>query len=149
MSGGNAKAALGRAPLKLSETERAQMRKSSLFLILGLMAAVAVVIIVNLPRAPAYRINKLAGGCQNNLRIINSAKEEWALENRKTTNDPPPTLNDLRPYMGRGINGELPECLCGGTYTPGRLDESAKCSLTPDEHTYERKNAYEAKRQKQ
>jgi hypothetical protein len=125
------------------------MRKSLFFLILGVMAAVAVVIIGNLSRSPAYRINKLAGACQINLRLFNSAKEQWALANRKTTNDPPPAFNDLRPYMGRGINGELPECPCGGAYIPGRLDEPAKCSLTPEEHTYERENAYEAKRQKQ
>ncbi len=87
-------------------------------------------------------------GCSITLRLIDFAKEQWALENRKTTNDPPPTLNDLRPYIGRGSNGDIPECPCGGTYIPGRLDEPAKDTLSPQEHTYERMNAYEAKQKK-
>jgi hypothetical protein len=35
-------------------------------------------------------------GCAHNLMWMDDAKRQWALENRKTTNDPPPTLNDLR-----------------------------------------------------
>ena len=70
-------------------------------------------------------------------------------EFRKTTNDPPPTLNDLRAYIGRGSNGDIPECPCGGTYIPGRLDEPAKDTLSPQDHTYARENAHKAKRQNQ
>jgi hypothetical protein len=85
--------------------------------------------------------------CVNNLRLIDTAKKEWASEHQKTTNDPAPTWNDLREYIGRGpSNVVLPECPCGGTYTIGRLDEAAKCSLTPEEHTYEREQVQNAKR---
>ena len=90
---------------------------------------------------------KLGALCVNNLRLIDTAKKEWASEHQKTTNDPAPTWKDLREYIGRGpSNDVLPECPCGGTYTIGRLDEAAKCSLTPEQHTYEREQAYNAKR---
>src|ERR1039458_1305289 len=41
--------------------------------------------------------------------------------------------------MGIGSNGVMPECPCGGTYIPGRLDEPAKDTLNPPEHTWERR----------
>jgi hypothetical protein len=84
------------------------------------------------------RINKLWAGCENNLRQIDTAKEQWAREKHKSTNDPAPTLDDLREYMGRGTNGIMPQCPCGGTYTVGALDQNATCSLKPEEHTYDR-----------
>jgi hypothetical protein len=102
----------------------------------------------------AYASAKLSppkpyAGCSHTLLLIDSAKQWWADENHKTTNDPPPTLNDLRPYIGRGSNGVMPECPCGGTYIPGRLDEPARDTLSPQDHTWERWNAHEAKRQNQ
>jgi hypothetical protein len=82
----------------------------------------------------------------NNLRLIDTVKKQWASEHQKTTNDPAPTWNDLREYIGRGeSNSILPECPCGGIYTIGRLDEAAKCSLKPEEHTYDREQAHNAK----
>jgi len=36
--------------------------------------------------------------CINNMRIIDAAKDQWALENSKTTNDTP-TWDDIRPYI--------------------------------------------------
>ena len=88
-------------------------------------------------RSPRERpFTKLEIGCHYNLRFIDSAKQQWAVENRKTTNNPPPTLDDIRVYIGRGSNDMVPVCPCGGTYTIGRLDQKAKCSLKPEEHTY-------------
>ncbi len=65
--------------------------------------------------------------CINNLRAINGAKQQWALENPTLTNH---TLlwSDVQPYLGRGINGTLPVCPLGGTYTLGKLGEPPKCS---------------------
>jgi hypothetical protein len=99
----------------------------------------------NAPLSPP----KPYAGCAHTLLLIDDAKNQWAVEYHKTTNDPPPTLNDLRPYIGRGSNGVMPECPCGGAYIPGRLDEPARDTLSPQDHTYERMAAHEAKRQNQ
>jgi len=66
--------------------------------------------------------------CINNLRLFDSAKQQWALENRKQTTDTP-TLDNLRPYLGRGPNGEMPTCPSGGSYTVGTVGEPPKCSI--------------------
>lgn len=66
--------------------------------------------------------------CINNLRLIDSAKQQWALEYKKTATDVP-TWDDLRPYLGHGPNGELPTCPGGGTYTIGAVNEKPQCSV--------------------
>jgi K+-sensing histidine kinase KdpD len=66
--------------------------------------------------------------CINNLRLIDASKQQWALENKKQNTDTP-TLEDLRPYLGRGTNGELPTCPDGGVYTVGAVGEKPTCSL--------------------
>lgn len=68
-----------------------------------------------------------ADACVNNLRLYDSAKQQWALENRKQSTDTP-TLDDLRPYLGRGANGEMPTCPDGGTYVMGTVGEKPTCS---------------------
>jgi membrane protein involved in colicin uptake len=65
--------------------------------------------------------------CVNNLRLIDAAKQQWALENKKQATDTP-GMDDLRPYIGRGVNGELPTCPDGGTYTIGAVGEKPTCS---------------------
>ena len=80
----------------------------------------------------------LWAACTNNLRLIDSAKQMWAREKQKSVNDPKPTWEDLSDYLGRGAgNKTLLKCPCGGTYTIGRLDESARCSLSPEDHKSE------------
>ena len=60
--------------------------------IIGLLAAIAI---PNFVRArESAQLNSIA----NNLRILEGAKESWALENKKATADPV-TLEDLLPYL--------------------------------------------------
>jgi hypothetical protein len=66
--------------------------------------------------------------CINNLRLIDAAKQQWALENRKQNTDTP-TMDDLRPYLGHGPNGELPICPDGGVYTVGAIAEKPTCNI--------------------
>jgi len=69
----------------------------------------------------------LANACINNLRQIDAAKQQWALEYKKTTNDIP-REEDIRPYIGPGP-GMLPTCPAGGVYTIGNLVEQPRCSI--------------------
>jgi DNA repair exonuclease SbcCD ATPase subunit len=66
--------------------------------------------------------------CVNNLRLFDAAKQQWALENKKQSTDTP-GVEDLRPYLGRGPNGEMPTCPDGGTYTIGAVGEKPTCSI--------------------
>ena len=66
--------------------------------------------------------------CINNLRQIDAAKNEWALENKKT-NGVVCTASDITPYIKLDAKGNLPKCPQGGIYTIGKIGEPPTCSL--------------------
>ncbi|HZV36903.1 MAG TPA: hypothetical protein VFB72_20165 [Verrucomicrobiae bacterium] len=63
--------------------------------------------------------------CINNLRQIDGAKQQWALENKKTA-DAVPTAADLAPYLPN-INQMV--CPAGGTYTINAVGVPPTCSV--------------------
>lgn len=107
--------------------------KKRLALFFITFAASAVLLTAFWPEIAGDKLNKLAAVCSTRLTTVDLAKESWARINRRTTNDPAPTLEQLEPFLGR-----IPQCPCGGAYLPGRVGERARCSLKPEEHTYER-----------
>jgi chromosome segregation ATPase len=73
---------------------------------------------------PASAVNQL-NACINNLRQIDAAKQQWALENDKTADAIPPAL-ELLPYLRDGI---FPMCPSGGAYTINAVGVSPMCSI--------------------
>jgi triacylglycerol esterase/lipase EstA (alpha/beta hydrolase family) len=71
--------------------------------------------------AAAAQINT----CINNLRQIDAAKQQWALENDKAA-DTIPTALELLPYFQDGI---FPLCPSGGTYTINAVSVPPTCSI--------------------
>jgi len=63
--------------------------------------------------------------CINNLRQIDAAKQQWALENDKTADAIPPA-QDLLPYFRGGI---FPVCPSGGGYTINAVGVPPTCSI--------------------
>jgi len=69
----------------------------------------------------------LRGLCINNLRMIDGAKKQWAIENEKTNSDVP-TWADLQSFIVRaGV--ALPYCPSGGKYTFGAMSNLPTCSI--------------------
>jgi prepilin-type N-terminal cleavage/methylation domain-containing protein len=71
--------------------------------IIGLLAAIAI------PNFVRARTTAQMNACINNLRLIDSSKQQWALEQHQNTASTP-ISTQLQPYLGRGSNGELPVC---------------------------------------
>jgi hypothetical protein len=70
--------------------------------------------------------------CVTALRSIDGAKQAWAFEYHKTTNDVP-TWDDLAKQSGWvGWRWECPE---GGVYTIGRVGEDPICSIGGSGHS--------------
>jgi chromosome segregation ATPase len=63
--------------------------------------------------------------CINNLRQIDGAKQQWALEKNKTGDDVP-TEKDLLPYLKDGV---FPTCPDGGTYSINNVDALPTCTV--------------------
>lgn len=64
-----------------------------------------------------------AQNCIHNLRIIDGATGQWAIDHQKGTNDVP-QWDDILPYAG----GKL-VCPMGGKYTLGSLANAPTCSI--------------------
>jgi len=76
--------------------------------IIGLLAAVAI------PNFVRARTHAQMNACINNLRLIDAAKQQWALELRQS-GSVTPVETDLQPYLVRGDSGRVPTCPSGGT----------------------------------
>ena len=70
--------------------------------IIGLLAAIAI------PNLVRSRTTSQTNTCIDNLRMIDAAKQQWALEHGAVATTVP-VATDIQPYLGRG-NGELPKC---------------------------------------
>ena len=93
--------------------------------IIGLLAAIAI---PNLLKAGA---RSQATTCINNLRQIDTAVQQFAVEARKHVGDTITYPDDLTPYIKLNTQGKIPPCPSGGDYTLTTLGTvpSAICSL--------------------
>ena len=87
--------------------------------IIGLLAAIAI------PNFVKARTTAQKNACIQNLKQIDSSKEQWALENKKTE-------GAATAGSETAINAFMksaPTCQGGGTYTYGAVGTSPSCSL--------------------
>jgi len=70
------------------------------------------------------RDTAMKNACINNLRMIDSAKQQWALENKKEDTETPKEA-DVSQFL---TNQQLPVCPAGGTYTINPVSEHPVCS---------------------
>src|SRR5688572_24403078 len=75
--------------------------------------AIPTVVVCGVPARPTAQRN----ACINNLRQIDGAKEQWALDNQ--SNNAPYRIEDIDNF----IKGGRPVCPKGGTYTYGAINE--------------------------
>jgi hypothetical protein len=111
------------------------MSRKSLILILGSTFVISLSAFVT-PYYVRARDSTASNVCVNSLRQIECVKEEWRLENKKTSKDTP-TWDDIRPYIGKGPHGDLSglQCQKKGTFRIGRLDEPPTCSIGGPNHS--------------
>jgi general secretion pathway protein G len=83
---------------------------------------------IAIPNFVKARATSQANACINNLRQIDAAKNEWALENNKT-NGTPVTEADIKPYIKLDASGNFLKCPAGGIYTIGSVGQPPVCSL--------------------
>lgn len=85
----------------------------------GLLAAIAI------PNFVKARQTAQMNMCINNLRMIDAAKQQWALENSKEATDTP-TQGEIAVYLK---NQQFPACVAGGVYIINAVGEEPTCSI--------------------
>jgi prepilin-type N-terminal cleavage/methylation domain-containing protein len=92
--------------------------------IIGLLAAIAI------PNFVRARASGQADACINNLRQIDSAAHQFALEQHKITGAAISYPDDLTPYIKLNANDSIPPCPAGGSYTCATVGTAPTCSLS-------------------
>ena len=99
--------------------------------IIGLLAAIAI------PNFVKARTTAQTNACINNLRQIDGAKEQWALENR-APEDSAVTAADVQPFIKNGAAVRCPASGAAGTfdtsYTVGALNVAPVCLIDAADH---------------
>ena len=86
--------------------------------IIGLLAAIAI------PNFVKARTTAQKNACINNLRQIDGAKEQWALEKKQA---PGAAINQSE--VDQYIKGGKPKCPAGGSYTYNAVDTNPVCDV--------------------
>ena len=114
-----------------------QVRKSG-FTLVEMMIVVAVVgmlATISIPSMMRSRTQAQKNGCLNNLRQIESGKQQWAMEKRAGNTDTPDDA-DVQPYLKT-----MPVCPAGSvgatfddTYDMATVGEEPVCKIVPTTH---------------
>lgn len=98
--------------------------------IIGLLAAIAI------PNFVKARSTSQQNACINNLRQMDGAMEQYALE-QKLSSSATYTLSNLKPYIRLTSGGNLPSCPANGTYTAGAsVTNAPTCSLSGSQYPH-------------
>ncbi len=92
-------------------------------LIIGILMAIAV------PQLVHARSRSQTNSCISNLRQIETAKEQWAMENGQ-----PPTAIPVQANLTPSYMKYWPSCPMNGSYTIGPMDARPDCSQAPNGH---------------
>ena len=92
--------------------------------IIGLLAAIAI------PNFVKARATSQQNACINNLRQIDAAANEFALEQKKSTGATINFPSDLTPYIRLNANNSIPPCPASGTYADGIVGTNPSCTLS-------------------
>ena len=93
--------------------------------IIGLLAAIAI------PNFARARKTAQTNACIQNLRQMDGAVEQWALEMKKATG----VTVDSSAAVGYLKGSAMPQCPAGGSYTFNAVGTSPTCSLTTQGHS--------------
>ena len=122
--------------MKINTSRKAGFTLVEIMIVVAIIGLLAAIAIPNFVRA---RTTSQVNACINNLRQIDGAKQQWALETSAAANATP-GVADIAPYLGRGAAGATLDvdivCPAAGAYTAGlgNVATAPACSLAAQGH---------------
>ena len=92
--------------------------------IIGLLAAIAI------PNFIKARATSQQNACINNLRQIDAAINEWALENGQNNGAAVASAATVSVYIKLNSAGSVPSCPAGGSYTTTSVGSTPQVTCT-------------------
>ena len=92
-------------------------------------SGIGILVAIALPNFIKARSTSCCNACVNNLRQIDAAANEFALEKNLKTGDKINFPDDLTPYIKLNKDGKIPSCPEGGIYSIKKVGDTPTCSL--------------------
>ena len=112
--------------MKTNQTRKAGFTLVEIMIVVAIIGLLAAIAIPNFIKA---RTTSQANACINNLRQMDGAIQQWALENKAAATAAVTSAN-IMPYIKLNSAGSLPGCPAGGSYTISNVSTSPTCSLS-------------------
>jgi len=113
--------------MKVSRTNKAGFTLVEIMIVVAIIGLLAAIAIPNFVKA---RTTSQANACINNLRQMDGAAQQWALENKQQSTASVGTT-DITPYIKLDSTGNLPPCPGGGSYAASwTVSTHPSCSLS-------------------
>ena len=112
--------------MKINTSRKAGFTLVEIMIVVAIIGLLAAIAIPNFVRA---RTTSQQNACINNLRQIDAAAQQWALENGKKTGDAINYPGDLQPYIKLNAAGAIPPCPAGGTYACATVGSNPTCTI--------------------
>jgi prepilin-type N-terminal cleavage/methylation domain-containing protein len=120
--------------MKINTSRKAGFTLVEIMIVVAIIGLLAAIAIPNFVRA---RQTSQTNACINNLRQIDGAKQQWALENNQAPTAAPGE-GAIAPYLGRDTTAATLAdasviCPIGGTYTIGDVATAPLCGADDDD----------------
>ena len=90
---------------------------------------IAILLAIAIPNFLRARESSRAKACQGNLRQIETAKEQWAMDTKAASSAEPVAADLVTEYM-KGTEDTLPLCPSSGAYAVGDMSTRPTCGIT-------------------